>query len=162
MLGVVGLAIIIALSSLNHALRLEVQHRLEPEKALLKSIERFEQVASISSDWIWECDEKGVFTYVNANTMPMLGYATHEVLGRTFQDFLSALDRERLAQEGRTLLDENRRVFREQVRMRTKDGRVVVHEITAEPVRDGAGKLVGFRGVNRDITDRVHVVRLMS
>jgi PAS domain S-box-containing protein len=159
---VAALGFIITLAALNRVLRAEVAQRREAEQSLLRSVERFEHIAACSSDWIWECDEHGVCTYTNVNLRSMLGYDVQEALGRPYLDFISALDRQRLEAEGRRLLDGGRSVFREVYRMRTKDGRVVVHEITAEPVRDAAGKVAGYRGVNRDITNRARAVRLMT
>ena len=161
-LVVVGLAVIFTLTATNRALRAEVARRCEAEKALLRSIERFEHITSCSSDWIWECDERGVFTYTNSNVRPMLGFDPQEIFGRHHLEFLAELERQRLAAEGRGLFDGGRRVFREVFRMRTKDGRLVVHEITAEPVRDADGKVVGYRGVNRDISDRARAIRLTT
>lgn len=159
---VVALGFIVTLASFNRVLRAEVLRRREAEKSLRHSVERFEHIAACSSDWIWECDERGVYTYANANVRSMLGYEPQEILGRHHLELMAALDRERLTAEGRHLFDGGRRLFREVYRMRTKDGRLVVHEITAEPVRDAGGKVIGYRGVNRDITDRARAVRLIT
>ena len=90
----------------------------------------------------------------------MLGYRTEEIVGMHHFELFATAEKERLRAEGQPTLSSGKRVFRERYRMRTKDGRVVIHETTAEPVRNGNGELVGYRGVSRDITDQVRFVRL--
>ncbi len=147
-------------AALNHALSAEIQERKRIEVALRESIARFENVASCSADWIWETDESGSYTYSSSIVEKMLGYKKDEIIGRRHSDLFARVEKERLAALGHTTIGNGGRVFREQYRLLTKDGRVVIHESTAEPIRDAQGQLVGYRGVNRDITDRVRFVSL--
>lgn len=147
-------------TALNRALTAEIVERKRAESALRESVSRFEHIASCSADWIWECDRGGCYTYSSAIVEQMLGYSQTEILGRKHADLLAKAERERLQAIGQISLGDGARVFRERFRLLTKDGRVVIHEITAEPVLDRQGEFAGYRGVNRDITNQVRFVRL--
>jgi PAS domain S-box-containing protein len=157
---IVLIAIDIYVSMLNRALTAEIEERKRAEAALRESVLRFENIATCSSDWIWETNVSGHFTYSSSIVQQMLGYRTEEIVGMHHFELFATAEKERLRAEGQPTLSSGKRVFRERYRMRTKDGRVVIHETTAEPVRNGNGELVGYRGVSRDITDQVRFVRL--
>jgi len=123
-------------------------------------VTRFENIASCSADWIWETDADGRYTYSSSIVQQMLGYAPDEVVGKHHADLFARAERERLRTEGQFTLGAGARLFRERYRLLTKDGRVVIHETTAEPVINGDGHCIGYRGVNRDVTSQVRFVRL--
>ncbi len=151
---------VLYVTALNRALIAEIGERKRAEVALRDSVQRFEHIASCSADWIWEADAEGRFTYSSAIVEQMLGYRPDEVLGRRQFDLFAAAEKERVKGPAPSTVGQGARVFRERYRFLTKDGRVVIHETTAEPVLDGEGKLVGYRGVNRDVTQQVRFVRL--
>lgn len=147
-------------TSLNRALTSEVAERRKAEASLAESVQRFEHVASSSAEWIWEADLDGRYTYSNAMVQRLLGYAPQEVIGKRFLDILTIAERERLASLGQVPLKSGARTTSERYRLRTKDGRVVIHESTAAPIITAKGNHIGFRGVNRDITSHVRFVQL--
>ncbi len=159
---ILSIAVNIYITLLNRALAAEIKVRKGAEAALRESITRFEHIAACSSDWIWETDAEGHYIYSSSIAQQMIGYTGEELKGMHYFELFAAVERERLLAEGTLPLANGRRVFRERYRMRTKDGRVVIHETTAEPVRDENGRLAGYRGVNRDITDQVRFVRLRT
>lgn len=145
---------------LNRTLAAEIVERKRAEVALRESIRRFETIAACSADWIWETDLKGNYTYSSSIVQQMIGYNPAELIGTHHFELFATAEKERLRAEGVVTLSSGKKVFRERYRIRTKDGRVVIHEMTAEPIHNGNGELVGYRGVNRDITDQVRFVRL--
>ncbi len=157
---IVLIAIDIYVTMLNRALAAEIEERKRAEAALRESVLRFEHIATCSSDWIWETNAQGLYTYSSTIVQQMLGYRADEIVGMHHFELFATAEKERLRTEGQPTLSSGNRVFRERYRMRTKDGRVVIHETTAEPVRNEHGELVGYRGVSRDITDQVRFVRL--
>ena len=124
------------------------------EEALALSHNRLRSLVEMTSDWIWEIDARGIYTYVSPKVTELLGYSVEEVLGKTPFDLMPPDEAGRLrlfiqpffsnAQEIRNL--ENINVH--------KNGRLVVLETKGVPILDKAGKLIGYRGIDRDITDR--------
>ncbi len=156
----VMLIVILYVTALNRALFAEITERKRAEAALRESVTRFENIASCSADWIWEADAEGRYTYSSSIVQQMLGYTSDEVVGKHHADLFAKAERERLQTQGQTALGSGVRLFRERYRLLTKDGRVVIHETTAEPVINSDGRCIGYRGVNRDVTSQVRFVRL--
>lgn len=51
-----------------------------------RSRKRFHDFAGSSSDWLWETDRNGRFTFVSETVRDNLGFAAEQMLGRTFAD----------------------------------------------------------------------------
>lgn len=124
------------------------------EEALGTSEEKFKALVETSSDWIWEVNEQGVYTYSSPSVQSILGYAAEEVVGRTPFDFMPPDERVRVAARFREIVA-NREplVGLEKVNLH-KDGTMVILETSGMPVFDTAGAFGGYRGVDRDITKR--------
>ena len=45
--------------------------------------ERFRNLVEITSDWVWEVDERGRYTYASPKVRDLLGYEPEEVLNKT-------------------------------------------------------------------------------
>ncbi len=128
---------------------------LETERrALLASEERFRALTESTSDWIWEMDRNGVYTYSSPKIRDLLGYEPAEVIGKTPFDFMSSDYAQRLAEEFK-LIAESKKPFAalENVTMH-KDGRKIVLEKSGVPFFGPSGSLEGYRGIDRDITER--------
>lgn len=105
------------------------------------------------TDWVWEMDVNGVHTYTNNAVSGLLGYEPDELIGKHVSMFwpTGEATAERVAEFNLELKDgEAWHNFRG--RFRHKDGRLVILESSGEPLYDAAGKVVGFRGVDRDIS----------
>ena len=68
-----------------HARSREFERVME---ALGDSEERFRTLVETTSDWIWEVDANGVYTYASPKVQDLLGYAPEEVVGKTPFDFM--------------------------------------------------------------------------
>ncbi len=123
--------------------------------ALGDSEERFRTLVETTSDWIWEVNANGVYTYASPKVQDLLGYAPEEVVGKTPFDFMPP---DEAAKVGRQFADivATRKPFErlENVNLR-KDGRRVIIETSGVPIFDHEGALAGYRGVDRDITERI-------
>ena len=91
--------------------------------------------------------------YVNRAFERMTGYSAQEALGRNCR-FLQGTEREQPAlEELRAALREGRQ-SKVVLRNYKKDGTLFWNELSISPVRDKAGKLVNFIGVQEDVTRR--------
>jgi PAS domain S-box-containing protein len=119
------------------------------EKASEEARARFKNIADIVGDWVWEVDCNGRYTYSNPSVKQVLGYAPEEVLGRHFYDFYPAEEREKLK-------NVDMKIFARKERFTTfvhKDGHLVVVETRGFPVVTPDGKILGYRGSDRDVTE---------
>ncbi|MGE0267323.1 MAG: ATP-binding protein [Candidatus Omnitrophota bacterium] len=117
---------------------------------------RFKDIAANTGDWIWEVDAQGRYTYSSPLVEKILGYAPDEVLGRFFYDFFLSGEKEALRKAAFDAFGRKETLQGFLNRKAHKDGRNVIIETFAVPVLDATGGLAGYRGVDRDITERKH------
>ena len=137
----------IELEMQNEALR-ETTHRLE------KSEQRFRDIANVSADWIWEADASACYTYASEGVYSLLGYSPEQVVGQTPFDFMTAEEAARvrpqflaIAQQAVAFKDLENQVI---------DASGQAHDTLTSgvPIRDHSGACVGYRGLDRDVTER--------
>jgi len=119
-----------------------------------KSEERFDPVNSASHDWIWEIDAQGRYIYCNETVHQMLGYSPQEMCEKHFYDLFELKEKSRLKKEVEEKISRRETIYRLINRAVRKDGKIVCLETTGSPMFDEQGKLLGYRGVNRDVTDQ--------
>ena len=127
----------------------DITERKRFEDALRESEKRFRDIADVAGDWIWELDPEGRYTYSNYAVKNVLGYVPEEVLGKHFSDFFPPEGREKLKE---SLLN----VFARKDRFTTfvhKDGHLVYVETRGMPLLSSEGKVLGYRGSDRDISE---------
>jgi diguanylate cyclase (GGDEF)-like protein/PAS domain S-box-containing protein len=112
---------------------------------------RFRDVASASSDWLWETDASGRFTYLSDRYAKVLGEGAATRLGRPAAGEDGHADWHELEAAIAA-----RRPFRDfRYRVRAADGQELHLKISGIPVVDDAGRFLGYRGTGTDITSEV-------
>jgi PAS domain S-box-containing protein len=123
------------------------------EQALRRSEQRFRDIAEHASEWIWEVDAQGIYTYSSPVIRRILGYEPEEVLGKHFHDLYPPEERE---QKKEAVFDvfAKKRPFTGYVHRNThKNGRQVWLSTSGVPIIDDDGRLMGYRGADTDITE---------
>ena len=132
----------------------DVTDRRRAEEAIRNSEERFRNLVEATSDWVWEVDPNGVYTYASPNVHEVMGYEVGEVIGKNIADFMPARESSRFSKIFRSHVAEREAfAFVESPRVH-KDGRVIVLETSGVPFFGDDGRLLGYRGIGRDITSR--------
>jgi PAS domain S-box-containing protein len=132
----------------------EMLLRTGAETSLQENANLYRSLVEISSDWLWEVDVDGRYTYVNSRVGEILGYAPEEVVGRTPFDFMPEEEANRFGTIFEEFLAERRPfALLENVSLH-RDGRRVALETGGVPVFDSEGEFRGYRGFIRDITER--------
>ncbi len=125
------------------------------ELAMKASEEKFRTLVEDTADWVWEVDQQGQFIYSNNSVEEILGYTAGQIMGRIIWDYL---DPDELIETKEFFLEniEKRRPFKGLVNNYIhRDGNAVILEASARPIIKEEGQVVGFRGVCRDITQRI-------
>ena len=122
---------------------------------LKESEERFRSLVETTSDWIWEVDAHGVYTYASPRVKDLLGYAPEEIIGKTPFDFMPPDEAARVGQQFAEIVAAQRPFERLENINLHKDGRRVVIETSGVPIFDRDGRLAGYRGMDRDVTERI-------
>jgi len=132
----------------------DVTERKQSEETIKESEEKFRSLVESTSDWIWEINLDGVYTYASPKIKGLLGYEPEEVVGKTPFDFMPAEEANRVASKFKDIIKNSKPIEGLENTCRHKDGHLVILETGGVPVFDIKGQLRGYRGVDRDITER--------
>lgn len=125
------------------------------EVALKESEERFKQVTENAGDWIWEVNEKGLYTYSSPVVEKLLGYKPEEIVGKKhFYDLFIKEGREEIKKAAFDVFGK-KEAIKNLVNINLhKNGSLVIIETNGVPILDENGDLIGYRGADTNITER--------
>ncbi len=131
----------------------EERHAVRSAEAALRMSEaKFRAVVESVSEWIWEVDSDWQLTFSNGACVTMLGRNRASILGTDVRELLHPED---LSATQITVADASTTFWAAQtLRWRHADGSYRWLECNARALRDTAGSDVGYRGSNRDVTER--------
>lgn len=144
------------------AYAIDVSAGKRAERALRASEERFRALVETTSDWVWELNREAVYTYTSPQVFASLGYRPEEVLGKTPFDFMTAEEAARNAEMFEKYVIQGESFENLETTRIRKDGLLVVLETSGVPFFDDNGALLGYRGINRDITNRKLAARALE
>ncbi|MGY5955576.1 diguanylate cyclase [Kosakonia sp. BK9b] len=105
-----------------------------------------------NSDWVWEVDAQGRYTWSSDVVTELLGVSPEEVIGKTPFDFMPPGEAERVAGAFGAIVAEKRAFSGLVNRNQRRDGTIVVLETSGVPLFDAQGELRGYRGIDRNIS----------
>jgi PAS domain S-box-containing protein len=117
--------------------------------------DRYRMLIGAVADGFYEVDLGGNFRFFNDALCRIFGYARSEIEGHNFREFMNE-DNARIALEAFNKIYRTGKggVFIEWEIAR-KDGEKRHLEISASLIEDDRGEAIGFRGIARDVTDRI-------
>lgn len=116
--------------------------------------ERYRMLVEHVSDWIWEVDENGVYTYASPRILDILGYPPSEVIGKTPFDLMEPEEAKRIAPVFEYHLSNKLPIKSLENINLHRDGYEVILETSGSPIINDEGRCIGYRGIDRDITLR--------
>jgi PAS domain S-box-containing protein len=130
----------------------DITQRRISDEALRDSEERFRGIAEESFDIIFLIDIKGHLSYISPSVENFIGYSRDEVLGKALESFFpeSQLNKIKQATEK---LGKGEIIEGLELEILGKKNKQVFFEINAVPMVNN-GKIIGYQGIARDITDR--------
>ena len=130
----------------------DISDKKELEDKLEYNRKRFSEISQISSDWIWEVDKNGIYTYVGEKVKDFLGYESKEIVGTTPFDLMIETEATRV-----------RELFLEYISKQLpfkdleninihRNGYEVTLQTSGTPIYNKDGDFIGYRGTDRDIS----------
>jgi PAS domain S-box-containing protein len=131
----------------------EMEEQINRQISQLRdSEERFRQVAM--TNWVWETDKDGRYKYCSENVIESLGYSAEEMVGKTPFDFMPREEAARIRALFTEIVAEKKQIIDLENWNITKDGSNVCLLTNGGPFFDKGGNLIGYRGGDKNITDR--------
>jgi len=133
---------------------MDITERKQTEEALRQSEERYRTILEEMEDGYYEVDLAGNYTSFNDATCRAYGYSREEMMGMNYRVYTPKEETERVYKTYNQIYrtgKPNKGFTYEVVR---KDGSTGFGELAAFPLRNQEGKIIGFRGVSRDVTER--------
>ena len=124
--------------------------------------ERYRVLIEDVADGFYEVDLKGNFLFFNDALCRIFGYSRRKIRKSNFREFMDEKNAKiakeafnRIYRTGKGVVDINWEIIR-------KDGQRRHLEISASLHKDNVGEPVGFRGIARDVTDKVIAQQALS
>ena len=124
------------------------------ELAVRRSEEKYRNLVEATTDYIWESDKNGHYTYVSPAARVMLGYGSEEIVGKTLFDFMSVTEAVRVRRKLAPIVAARQMFSQLENTLLRKDGAQMVIETSGVPIFDQNGVFIGYRGIDRDISAR--------
>ncbi len=139
-----------------------IARRIIERDILTKSLERYREISNSGFDWLWEVDPSGKFIYVSPSVYKITGYRPEELFGKTPFDFMVATEALKIVSSfGRISLRNESFASLENTAL-AKNGDEIIFSTSGIPIFDEDGKLKGYRGGNRDITNEVRTAESLK
>ena len=128
----------------------DITERKESEELLVK----MKKAITTSGEVIFLTDQEGIFTYINPAFTSLYGFTSDEIIGKNTPDILSSEIFNKTVYEDfwKTLLKGVE--VRGELINKKKDGTLINIESSSTPILDEDNKIIGFLGIQRDITER--------
>ena len=124
--------------------------------------DRYRVLIEDVADGFYEVDLKGNFKFFNYALCRIFGYSRQKIQNSNFQTYMDETNAaiayeafNKIYRTGKGVVDINWEIIR-------KDGEKRHLEISANLITDNGGKPIGFRGIARDVTDKVIAQRALS
>lgn len=128
----------------------DITHLRRIERSLEISEQRMRQIVGVMSDLVWETNRDMEITFVSERITPVLGYDPDLVMHTPFQSLFVSQQ-----PDIQQLFSVDDVVKQREVQFRHCDGSIVYLELSAVPLYTIEGEWDGFRGVARDISERL-------
>jgi len=121
---------------------------------LKNSEKRFQDIALSSADWIWEVDREGEYTFASGRVKQILGFEPAEIIGKSPFDLMTPEDTPKVKEAFMQIFQEKRPIVDLENWNLTKEGKKVLLLTNGVPILSDEGEILGYRGVDKDITER--------
>ncbi len=139
----------------NTTLQVEISERKKVEESLQESEQRFRSLVEAMGDMVWEIDLEGKYTYISPKSEDLLGRTPNEIIGKTPFSFMPANEAKRSYEYLKSVYSKLIPILEFESVVFKKDGRRINVAMNGMPILDPDGNLIGYRGVDKDITERV-------
>ncbi|SMC69401.1 PAS domain S-box-containing protein [Desulfocicer vacuolatum DSM 3385] len=135
------------------ALHRQLRQKQTMKNGFLESEQRFKEITISIGDLIWEMDRHGKYTYVSDNITDITGYSMEELneihFSAMFKEKETSIAQKRICHRTKACLPfKNIEIWKQH-----KNKKRLCFLTNGRPMLDDTGTLIGYRGIDRDITE---------
>lgn len=128
----------------------DITAKKEAENALRINEERFRKIFESFLDVYFQTDRKGRIKMISPSIYELLGYSSDSMLDQSINDFV---DSEETLEKGAQNLRKRGRLINFEIPLKHQNGNRISFLCNLKVLKSESGKVVGFEGVARDISD---------
>jgi PAS domain S-box-containing protein len=132
----------------------DISENKKAEIALRKSEERLRDILFSTADWVWEVDQNGKYAYSSQKGIDFFELSQEEIIGKTPFDFMPEDEAKRVSPIFNGIVAKKEPIKDLENWNVGKDGKKICLLTNGVPILDNEGQLIGYRGVDKDITER--------
>jgi PAS domain S-box-containing protein len=127
------------------------------EEALMQSEERYRTILDELDLAYFEVDLEGNYTFVNDRQCSVFGYTKEEMIGMNYRVITPEEERKIPDEAFAHAFLTGEPVKRISYKMAAKDQPAGFTEVSAVPIRNKEGEIIGFRGIGQDVSERMQM-----
>jgi PAS domain S-box-containing protein len=132
----------------------DVTKQKQIEDELLKSQLKYRDMIEVTSDFIWEINPQGIYTYCSPQSQRLWGIKPEDLLGKSPFDMMPEEEKQKGIKFFLETISPPKPFSRLETDSFDGQGNLVTIETSGVPFFDNNGTLLGYRGISRDITER--------
>ena len=136
-----------------------INNRKKAEEALKESEEKYRSILESIEEGYYEVDLSGNFTFFNDSTSRMFGRSPSELMGMNNRDYTSPETAKQLYRVFNEIHKTGQPTDPAEYEIYFKDGSTRILEVSAALLKGKEDDPIGFRGVIRDVTERLKAQR---
>jgi PAS domain S-box-containing protein len=136
-----------------------INNRKKAEEALKESEKKYRTILESMEEGYYEVDLSGNLTFFNDSTARMLGYTKDGITKLTGRPLSSPGTAGNLHQIFNRVRETGKPVNVSECEVIIKDGSIRIHEVSVSLLKDKQDQPIGFRGILRDVTERLKAKR---
>jgi len=139
----------------------DITEQKRVEEALRQSEERYRTILDEMQDDYFEVDLAGNYTFVNEANARQLGYPKEELIGMNYRVYIHPDDVENVYKTFNQVYRKGQPIRACTYKIVRKDGSTGLGELSVFPLRNDKGEIIGFRGIGRDVTERMQMIEAL-
>jgi len=140
----------------------DITERKQAEEVIRERQEFIKALIETSQEWIWSIDLQGNHTYCNPAVEAILGYSPDDMIGHNSLNLMHDEDRKTIEEKLPEWIEKKCGWTNLLISWRHKNGSWRYLESNSVPIFDSNSNLIGFRGIDRDITERKQTEEVMK
>lgn len=132
----------------------DVTVRRQMEEMIRQSEEKYRTIINEVDEWYFEIDLAGNVIFVNDAIVRSVGYPPERLIGLNYKSFTSEERSGEVFKIFRQVYETREPIKNFPYEFVLPDGKITFFELSIFPKLDNQGKVVGFRGVGHDVTER--------